>query len=69
MFVETAPPSAAILMPLAFFLSVLEPDATEPYGLIRLASVGAAVLAAGVVVLGIGLLRSSRTASNSEVPR
>jgi hypothetical protein len=63
MFVRLAAPSAAILMPLAFFLSVLKPDATEPNGLITLAYVGAAVLAAGVVLLGIGLLRGSRTAA------
>jgi hypothetical protein len=55
--------SLAILMPLAFFLSVLEPDATEPNGLIGLAYVGAGVLAAGVVLLGIGLLRSLRAAA------
>ena len=61
-FVRAAAPSAAILMPLAFFLSVLSPDATEPNGLITLAYVGAAVLAAGVVLLGVGLLRSTRTA-------
>jgi hypothetical protein len=62
-FVRVAAPSAAILLPMAFFLSVLDPDATEPNGLITLAYVGAAVLAAGVVLLGIGLLRSSRTAA------
>ena len=62
-FVRVAAPSAAILMPMAFFLSVLNPDATEPNGLIALAYVGAAVLAAGVVLLGIGLLRNSRTAA------
>jgi hypothetical protein len=62
-FVRAAAPSAAILMPLAFFLSVLNPDATEPNGLITLAYVGAAVLAAGVVLLGVGLLRSTRTAA------
>ena len=53
-------PSAAILVPAAFFLSVLSPDATEPNGLIALAYVGAAVLAAGVIVLGVGLLRRPR---------
>jgi hypothetical protein len=62
-FVRMAAPSAAILMPLAFFLSVLEPDATEPNELIGLAYVGAGVLAAGVVLLGIGLLRSLRAAA------
>jgi hypothetical protein len=59
-FVRLAGPAAAILMPAAFFLSVLRPDATEPNGLIALTYVGAAVLAAGVVVLGIGLLRRPR---------
>jgi uncharacterized membrane protein len=56
-FVRLAIPSAAILVPAAFFLSVLSPDATEPNGLIALAYVGAAVLAAGVILLGVGLLR------------
>jgi hypothetical protein len=58
-FVRLAVPSAAILLPSAFFLSVLRPDATEPNGLIALAYVGAVVLGAGVVLLGIGLLRRS----------
>jgi hypothetical protein len=57
-FVRLAIPVAAILLPSAFFLSVLRPDATAPNGLIGLAYVGAVVLAAGVVVLGIGLLRT-----------
>ena len=50
-------PSAAILLPSAFFLSVLRPDATEPNGLMALAYLGAAVLAGGVLLLGIGLLQ------------
>jgi hypothetical protein len=50
-------PIAAILLPTAFFLSVLTPDATEPNGFIYLAFVGAVVLALGFLVLGIGLLR------------
>jgi hypothetical protein len=58
--VRIAIPSAAILVPAAFFLSVLSPDATEPNGLIALAYVGAVVLAAGVILLGIGLLRTPR---------
>jgi hypothetical protein len=56
-FVRLSPPSVAILIPAAFFLSVLRPDATEPNGLIALAYVGAVVLAGGVIVLGVGLLR------------
>ena len=59
-FVRMSIPSAAILLPSAFFLSVLRPDAAEPNGLIALAYVGAAVLAAGVVLLGVGLLRRPR---------
>lgn len=51
-------PAAAILLPVAFFLSVLDPDATEPNALINLAFVGAVVLAIGVLTLGIGLIRA-----------
>jgi hypothetical protein len=50
-------PIAAILVPAAFFLSVLSPDATSPNGLISLAYVGAVLLAVGVLVLGVGLVR------------
>jgi len=52
-------PAAAILMPAAFFLSVLRPDARAPNGFIYLAYVGATLLAAGVVTLGAGLVRAS----------
>ncbi len=50
-------PFAAILMPAGFFFSVLKPDATEPNSLIYLTYAGAAVLATGVLILGIGLIR------------
>jgi hypothetical protein len=56
--VRTAIPASAILLPTAFFLSVLRPDATEPNGFIYLAYVGAVVLAIGILILGIGLIRS-----------
>lgn len=56
--VRTLIPSAAILLPLAFFLSVLDPKATEPNAMIFLAYAGAAVLITGLLILGIGLLRS-----------
>jgi hypothetical protein len=56
-FVRFAIPSAAIFLPAAFFFSVLSPDATTPNGFIRLAYVGAIVLAAGLLLLGIGLVR------------
>lgn len=51
-------PSAAILIPAAFFFSVLSPDARAPNGFIYLAYAGAVVLATGLVVLGVGLIRS-----------
>ena len=57
-FARLAAPAAAILMPAAFFLSVLSPEATEPNALIYLAYVGAVLLALGVLTLGIGLWRS-----------
>ncbi len=53
-------PAAAILLPAAFFLSVLSPQATEPNAAIYLAYVGAVSLAAGVLVLGVGLVRRRR---------
>jgi hypothetical protein len=53
-------PFSAICLPAAFFLSVLSPDATAPNGFIFLAYVGAVMLALGLVVLGVGLVRSTR---------
>jgi hypothetical protein len=47
-----AVPVAALLMPIAFFLSVLTPDATEPNAFIYLAYVGAVSLIVGMVTLG-----------------
>jgi hypothetical protein len=48
-------------MALAFFLSVLSPEATEPNALIYLAYVAGVVLAAGLLVLAVGLIRGRRT--------
>lgn len=62
-FVRDAVPAAAILLPAAFFLSVLSPDATEPNALINLAYVGAVLLMAGTLTLGVGLLRRPPGAS------
>ena len=45
-------PLSAILLPAAFFFSVLDPEATKPNGLINLAYAGAASLALGVLTLG-----------------
>jgi uncharacterized membrane protein len=58
-FVRCAIPASAILMPAAFFLSVLSPEAQKPNGLIYLAYAGAVILAAGVLTLGVGLIRRS----------
>lgn len=51
-------PTAALLLPTAFFLSVLSPTATEPNGFIYLAYLGAVVLILGLLILGVGLLRA-----------
>ena len=53
-------PAAAVLLPAAFFLSVLSPEATEPNAMIYLAYVGAVSLALGLLLLGIGLVRKPR---------
>ncbi len=57
-----AVPASAILLPVAFFLSVLSPEATEPNAMIYLAYVGAISLAAGLLILGVGLIRGYRNA-------
>jgi drug/metabolite transporter superfamily protein YnfA len=59
-FVRWALPAAAILLPVAFFLSVLSPNATESNGLIYLAYAGALVLATGLITLGVGLIKKVR---------
>jgi hypothetical protein len=55
--VRSTIPSSAILVPAAFFLSMLSPEAARPNEVIYLAYVGAVILAIGLVVLGVGLLR------------
>ncbi len=57
---RTGAPIAAILIPAAFFLSVVSPTAKEPNGLMNLAYVGALFLAAAVLSLGVGLIRAAR---------
>ncbi|MER7133927.1 hypothetical protein [Streptosporangium saharense] len=47
--------SAPILMPLGFFLSVVRPSDTKPNKLIWLTVLGGVFLAAGTLLLGIGL--------------
>ena len=51
-------PTAAILLPAGFFLSMTSPTATAPNGFISLIYLGIASLAVGVLTLGIGLLRA-----------
>jgi hypothetical protein len=62
-----AAPIAAILIPAAFFLSVVSPTATEPNGLLALAYPGAAVLALGLLTLGVGLIRAARRGARREL--
>jgi hypothetical protein len=66
-FVRLAFPIAAILLPVAYFLSVLSPNATEPNALVNLAYVGAVVLVAGMLTLGMGLLRNRSGATAEEL--
>jgi len=56
-YVRSAIPGATILLPAAFFFSVLSPEATRPNGFIYLAYPGAVILALGLLALGVGLLR------------
>src|SRR5215467_11407220 len=58
---RTGAPIAAILIPAAFFLSVVSPTAKAPNGLINLAYVGAVFLASGLLSLGVGLIRSGHS--------
>src|SRR5262249_11760313 len=58
---RTGAPIAAILIPAAFFLSVVSPDAKQPNALINLAYIGALFLASAVLSLGIGLIRAARS--------
>ena len=59
--VRLAFPAAAVLMALAFFLSVLSPEATQPNAMIYLAYLAGVVLAVGLLVLAVGLVRRPLT--------
>jgi cytochrome bd-type quinol oxidase subunit 2 len=50
--------AAPILMPLGFVLSVTQPDAQRPNGVIALVYVAGLALGVGAVTLGVGLLAS-----------
>jgi hypothetical protein len=49
-------PLAAILISAGFFFSVLPPNATQAGGAVWLIYAGALILAAAVLILGIGLI-------------
>jgi len=57
-FVRIGVPLSEILISAGFFFSVLPPTATQASGAVSLIYAGALILAIGVVILGIGLLRS-----------
>jgi uncharacterized membrane protein len=57
--VRHLPPIAAILLPAAFFFSVLSANAVQPNEFIYLAYLGALLLAIALVWLGVGLLRKT----------
>jgi drug/metabolite transporter superfamily protein YnfA len=59
--VRLAFPAAAVLMALGFFLSVIPEDAREPNGMIYLAYIAGLLLAVGLLVLAVGLIRGHRT--------
>jgi heme/copper-type cytochrome/quinol oxidase subunit 4 len=59
--VRLAFPVAAVLMALGFFLSVIPEEAREPNAMIYLTYVAGVVLAVGLLVLAVGLLRGRRT--------
>ena len=64
--IRVSAPVAAILLPVAYFLSVLPEDADEPNALIYLAYLGGIILIAGLFTLGIGLLRASRPSASRD---
>jgi hypothetical protein len=57
--VRTSFPTAALLLPIAYFLSIVRPDAERPNRLVNLAYLGGVTLTIGMVTLGIGLLRAT----------
>ncbi len=57
--VRAAVPAAALLLPIAFFLSIVRTDAERPTSVVNLAYLGAFSLTVGMLTLGIGLLRAA----------
>jgi hypothetical protein len=52
-------PAAALLLPIAYFLSIVRRDAERPNRLVNLAYVGGVVLTIGMITLGVGLIRAA----------
>ncbi|RFA32967.1 hypothetical protein CAI16_16520 [Virgibacillus dokdonensis] len=59
-YVSSSIPLSAIFIPAGFFFSMLLPTSTEPNSFIYLAYLGAILLASGVLILGIGLVRNQK---------
>jgi hypothetical protein len=57
-FVRIGMPLSAILISAGFFFSMLPPTATQPSGAVTLIYLGAVILAASVITLAIGLIRT-----------
>ena len=57
--VRTTIPAAALLLPIAFFLSIVRPKTERPNRLVNLAYLGGVSLSIGMLTLGIGLLRAA----------
>ncbi len=68
-FVRLGIPSAAVILPIAFFLSILSADDTEPNAVVYLAYVGAVLLITGLLTLGVGLVRARNdTVASGQAP-
>jgi hypothetical protein len=57
--VRIAIPAAALLLSIAFFVSIARPAAERPTRLVNFAYLGAISLSVGMITLGIGLLRAA----------
>src|SRR5699024_6412455 len=66
---RTGVPTAAILMPAVFFLSVVGRDAPRPGRLVVLLGLGAASLTAGLLAAGVAILPARRRPAHRGTPR
>lgn len=60
-FVRSSIPFSAVFIPAGFFFSMLLPTANEPNHFIYLTYIGAILLASGVLILGVGLVRNKNS--------